>query len=85
MEPFEVLRDMIREGIDPAIGGPPQVVKVYRHLNASPFGVYWPSRTNGRITLLGRPLLDYERFAGLVLDPDDCSANINWHYQEDGR
>lgn len=70
MEPLAVLRDMIREGIDDAIGGPPQVMKVYRHMNVTPFGVFWPDRASDRVTVLGRPLLDYEEPNGGVLDPD---------------
>jgi len=84
MEPFEVLRDMIRERVDPRIGGPPQVVKVYRHLNATPYGVYWPKKKGGRVTLLGRPLLDYERTQSLVLDPDDLKADPTWRYESEG-
>lgn len=70
MEPLAVLRDMIRERVDPAIGGAPQVVKIYRHMNVTPFGVFWPDRASNRVTILGRPLLDYEVPNGGVIDPD---------------
>jgi hypothetical protein len=70
MEPLAVLRDMIRSKNHPSIGGPPQVVKVYRHMNCSPFGVYWPDRCSGQISVLGRPLLDYEQPNCGVFDPD---------------
>jgi len=70
MEPFEVLRDMIRDGQHPHIGGPPQMVKIYRHMNVKPYAIYWPNREAGSLSLLGRPLLDYEVTQGLVLDPD---------------
>ena len=70
MEPFEVLRDMLREGKYNSIGGPPQIVKVYRYLNAMPYGVYWPNRESDHITVLGRPLLDYETLEYPILDPD---------------
>lgn len=83
MEPFEVLRDMIRDRVDPRIGGPPQIVKVYRHLNATPYGVYWPKRKGGKVTLLGRPLLAYEKTQLLVLDPDDLDARPTWRYEPD--
>jgi hypothetical protein len=73
MEPFEVLRDMIRGQVDPAIGGAPQLVKVYRYLNYAPFGVYWPSRSSGRRTLFGRALLDYEDCPFGLVDPDEPS------------
>lgn len=69
-EPFEVLRDMIREKVDPSIGGPPAILKVYKHMNIMPYSIPWPDRKTGRITLLGRPLLDYEKSSFLHLDPD---------------
>jgi hypothetical protein len=39
MGPFEVLRDVIREARCDSVGGPPQVAKVYRHLNTQFFAV----------------------------------------------
>jgi hypothetical protein len=39
MEPFEVLRDMLRSNQYSSIGGAPQLVKIYEHMNATPFGV----------------------------------------------
>ena len=70
MEPFEVLRDVIREQWHPAIGGPPQIVKVCKHMNVMPYCVYWPNKASETITFLGRTLLDYELFPQLILDPD---------------
>ena len=46
MEPFEVLRDMIRSGEHQTVGGPPQLVKVYEHMNTLPFVVRWPTTKN---------------------------------------
>lgn len=70
MEPLEVLIGMIRDGSSVAIGGPPQIAKVYRYMNSMPYNVYWPSREAGKITFYGRPLLKYERNNYFVLDPD---------------
>ena len=56
-EPLEILYRIIADAGHPTVGGPVQVVKVYRSLNAVPFLV---SQAGGRSTLLGRPLLDYE-------------------------
>ena len=67
MEPLEVLRDIVREGEFPDVGGPPQVAKVYRHLNTQFFGIPW----NGTLTVAGRPMLDYEQAFVPILDPDD--------------
>lgn len=71
LEPFEVLRDMLR---DPdkshTIGGAPQIVKVYQHMNASPIAIYWPNKEAGQVSLLGRPVLGYESIDFWILDPD---------------
>lgn len=71
MEPFEVLRDILREGKFNSIGGPIQLVKIYEHANAVPVGVYWPNKETGSVSVLGRPLMDYERTPWGVVDPDD--------------
>jgi hypothetical protein len=39
-------------------------------MNAVPLAVYWPNKESNRITVLGRPLQDYERTSLWVLDPD---------------
>jgi hypothetical protein len=71
MEPFEVLRDIIRSEKFPSVGGSPQVVKIYEHMNTVPFGVYWPDRASGQISVLGRPLMAYEKVGYSVIDPDN--------------
>lgn len=73
MEPFEVLRDTFREksgDMACSIGGPPQVVKIYQHMNARPLAVKWTVGDMPRITVLGRALLDYENTDLWILDPD---------------
>lgn len=69
-EPFEILRDIIRDETDPAIGGAPVLLKVYKHMNSMPYSVYWPKRKNGKPTLLGRPLMAFEKTLYLHFDPD---------------
>ena len=69
-EPFEVLRDMIRENVDSAIGGPPSILKLYKHMNTMPYSVMWPDAISGKPTVLGRPLLDYEVSSYFRFDPD---------------
>jgi hypothetical protein len=76
MEPFEVLRDIIRSQVFPSVGGAPQLVKLYEHMNVHPFGVYWPDRTANVISLLGRPLMKYERPPSGIIDPDDPTTAI---------
>ena len=70
MEPLEMLISMIRDNTSSAIGGPPQVEKVYRHMNTIPYNIFWPSLAAGRITFYSRPSLPYERNNHLALDPD---------------
>lgn len=70
MEPFEVLRDMIRSGSYPTVGGAPQVAKVYKYLRAQHFAVSWPD-ASGVAHALGRPALSYENFELPVIDPDN--------------
>lgn len=71
MEPFEVLRDMLRDsGKEHTIGGSPQLIKVYQYMNATPIAVYWPNKSSGQISLLGRPVLGYENIDPWILDPD---------------
>jgi hypothetical protein len=74
MEPFEVLRDMIRSGKYELVGGAPQLAKIYQHMNCTPYAVYWPSRASGQITLLGRPLLEYEIVEQMIIDPDSLEV-----------
>lgn len=71
MEPFEVIRDMLRtSGNLDSIGGPPQLVKVYQHMNTLQVGVHWPQKEGGSISYLGRPFLPYENSDIWILDPD---------------
>lgn len=71
MEPFEVVRDMLRNPHHAeTIGGSPQVVKVYQYMRTAPLGVYWPSKADGTVHLQGRACLGYERVERWVLDPD---------------
>lgn len=79
MEPFEVIRDLLRTSdADATIGGAPQGVKIYQYLNSADLGVFWPRLRNGRLFLSGRPLLDYERATiKSILDPD--TLNSTWY------
>jgi hypothetical protein len=70
MEPFEILVSFIRDEAFDSIGGPPQLLKVHRHMNVRAMNVFWPSRADGRLTYLGRGLLEYETNRRLTLDPD---------------
>lgn len=70
-QPFEVVRDMLR---DPhhseTIGGAPQVTKVHQYMQSGPYGVFWPNKESGKVHLHGRACLGYERIDRWVLDPD---------------
>lgn len=82
MEPFEVLRDMIRSGEFPTVGGPPQVAKIYKFARTQTFGVAWPD-SSGQVTVGGRPALDYEVFAAPVIDPDRPHLFGRSRYEEE--
>ena len=81
-EPSDILREMIVSGAERTVGGPIQVVKVYSHLSVMPYAVFWPSRATGRVTLFGRPLLDYEKTQRLALDPETHKIYKLWDYLE---
>jgi hypothetical protein len=80
MEPFEVVRDMLR---DPAhsetIGGAPQLVKVYQYMRSATLGVYWPNKSKGTPHLHGRAYLGYEKLDNWVLDPDTLLSESLMH------
>jgi hypothetical protein len=69
MEPFEVLVELIRDDRFYTVGGPPQVAKVYQHMNAQRFAVRWPA-ADGSPTYGGRVLLDHEGLNVPEIDPD---------------
>ncbi len=67
MEPFEILRDILREtDSHDTVGGPPQMVKITSYMQCRRLAVRW----GGKIYLGGRMLLDYENVDCRVLDPD---------------
>lgn len=76
MEPLEILVKMILEKDENAdIGGAPQLVKVYKNLNRLPFGVKWKINGEIHVTLLGRPLKDYEKTKYPIIDPISMKIN----------
>ena len=64
MEPFEVPRDTIPNQQIPSVG-----VKLYEHMNAIAFGMYWPRKDDGEVTILGGPLMSYETTSWGVIAP----------------
>jgi len=73
MEPLEVLVEMSESAEFDAIGGPPQVVKVYPHANVLPINVLWPRQEPKYVAHFGRPLLAYEGSKFACLDLNDFS------------
>ena len=66
IEPLIALADCLESASESdTIGGPPQVVRIARHMNTRPLCVPW----RGADTLFGRPLFDYENTDYWVLDP----------------
>ena len=77
MEPFEVVRDMLRNPEhSETIGGAPQVVKVYQYMRTAPLGVFWPNKANGKVYLQGRRCLGYERIDPWIIDPDTLLSEL---------
>lgn len=76
-EPFEIVRDMLRDpNHSETIGGAPQIVKVYQYMRTAPLGVYWPDKKSGKVHLHGRACLGYERVDNWVLDPDTLKSEV---------
>lgn len=73
MEPLEVLVEMSESTEFDAIGGPPQVVKIYPHANVLPVNVLWPRQRPNFVAHFGRPLLTYEGSKYACLDLNDFS------------
>lgn len=79
MEPFEVIRDMLRSaGPHDSIGGAPQMAKVNQYLYATTIAVYWPSKAAGTPSLQGRPIMDFEKVDRWILDPDTLWLSHQW-------
>lgn len=75
-EPFEVLVEMLRNNKEmPAIGGAPQLVKVYRHMNTVPFAVNWKVNSKSRIVFLGRPFQTAEKLSHPLIDPETMAIS----------
>jgi hypothetical protein len=70
MEPLAVLRDMVASNRYRSIGGWPQAVRIYQHMNVQPFVSAWPSMDANRRTIFGRDLLSYEQTDWPTLDID---------------
>jgi len=77
IEPFEVLRDIIRDESSPYVGGSPQLIKVYQHMNVQPFGVRWQGISQPSVAVLGRVLARGERTHIPVLNPDTLEIERN--------
>lgn len=71
LEPFKVLRDMLRQANDKTatIGGAPQLVRIAEHMNTRLIAIKW-GPNNSETTLMGRKVFDYENIDNIILDPD---------------
>lgn len=70
MEPFEVLRDIIREKRHSGVGGVPQIAKVYEHMTTRFFATLWEDDTVIKPHIFGRPVLPLETCSWPAFDPD---------------
>lgn len=70
-QPFTTLANMLKSTKkSTTIGGPPQLIKAYQHLNTRPIGVFWPNKKDGNPYLMGRKLFDKEGSDFWFIDPD---------------
>ncbi|WP_144578046.1 hypothetical protein [Agrobacterium sp. DE0009] len=54
-----------------AIGGSPQILKIYQHANFRPIAIRWSSQDGKQgVSLFGRPLFDWEKTFSPILDPE---------------
>ena len=54
------------------------MVKVYRHMNCMSYVIPWQIEGKTFNTILGRPLLEYERPALVRFDPDSHEVDKDW-------
>lgn len=86
-EPLHVLLSFIQDPNCDDIGGPPQIIKVYRHANVLPINVLWRERASldgipylrYEVAHLGRPLLDGEPTGLLTLNLEDWKFVEPWN------
>ncbi|MGO2962938.1 MAG: hypothetical protein ACTIDE_10060 [Carnobacterium maltaromaticum] len=79
LEPLQILINMLRVSNNTStIGGAPQIVKIYQHLQARPIGVYWPKKEEDlklNRTLIGRRLSTDENSSFSFLNPQTLQTN----------
>ena len=87
--PFDALMEQIADPEVKDVGGPPQLVKIYRHANTLPVNTIWPFMefrdgeilSRYHVTHFGRALLPYERTDYLSLDLRTSSLIEPWNVQ----
>jgi hypothetical protein len=83
MEPFAALNDLTKDTSESSrsVGGPLQMVKIYKHSNLLPFCVYWRNNEERVLTYLGRPLMDYEFLRYKRIDPETLDVTDGYRYE----
>lgn len=68
------------------IGGAPQVLKLYEHLNSRYLGIDWKDPCTGKtnIYVCGRKVLEYETPTLWILDPDTLVSRHPFYSRSDG-
>lgn len=75
-EPLEALSNLLAvKDSNSTIGGPPQFVKLYQHINSLIVPIYWPRGQREKVAYLGRPLLGYERIDDWVFDVETLTTH----------
>lgn len=72
-EPLQTLADLLRDPSLSAIGGSPQMVKVYKHRNFLPYAFYWGEESS--VHLFGRRFLEYEKTLWPIMNCDTLQVH----------
>ncbi|MEH2484685.1 hypothetical protein [Bradyrhizobium sp. AZCC 2230] len=81
-QPLQALSLLLKsQDRNSAVGGSPQVVKVYRHRNYLPYAIR-ATAADDKVTLFGRPLLSYERTFYPVIALDRFGQTDFVHYPD---
>ncbi|WP_018861577.1 hypothetical protein [Thioalkalivibrio sp. ALJ3] len=85
-EPFEVVRDLLRNaGPNDTIAGAPQIVSVSQHMNSRHTAVYWPDKSCEKVFLGGRPVFGFENIENWIMDPDSFeSSHLSFGQRREG-
>lgn len=84
MEPFEIIRDMLRSARpEGSIGGAPQLISLCQHMISKPLGIFWPDKKSNDVFVNGRPVFDFENIDSWIIDPDSLKKSHKYLPRKD--